>query len=161
MDENAENQKDSLPQEQTQEVQEAKREKTGKTGVSKYVPAIAWLTMVFFVGMVLGNFLWLVTADVLAFGREDRAVQITIEDTDTLKDISNKLAQERLVSFPGLFRLYARVSGTAERFSPGTYQLNAKYDYPALAKVLANRTVQRQAADTDAHKGRPYIFPLT
>lgn len=160
MDENAENQQESFPQEQPAQEQEAKRKRTGKSGVSKYVPAIAWLTMVFFVGMVLGNLLWLVTADVLAFGREDRAVQITIEDTDTLKDISNKLAQERLVSFPGIFRLYARISGTAERFGPGTYRLNAKYDYPALAKVLANRTVQRQAADADARKGRPYIFPL-
>jgi cell division protein YceG involved in septum cleavage len=145
MDENAEHQSQSLPQEQPPEVQEAKKEKTGRTGVSKYVPAIVWLTTVFFVGMVIGNFLWLVTADVLAFGREDRAVEITIESTDTLKDISNKLAQEGLVSYPGLFRLFARVSGTAERFGPGTYQLNAKYDYPALAKVLAKRTVRTAA----------------
>jgi cell division protein YceG involved in septum cleavage len=145
MDENAEHQNQSLPQEQPPEVQEAKKEKTGRTGVSKYVPAIVWLTTVFFVGMVIGNFLWLVTADVLAFGREDRAVEITIESTDTLKDISNKLAQEGLVSYPGLFRLFARVSGTAERFGPGTYQLNAKYDYPALAKVLAKRTVRTAA----------------
>ena len=145
MDENAEHQSQSLPQEQPPEVPEAKKEKTGRTGVSKYVPAIVWLTTVFFVGMVIGNFLWLVTADVLAFGREDRAVEITIESTDTLKDISNKLAQEGLVSYPGLFRLFARVSGTAERFGPGTYQLNAKYDYPALAKVLAKRTVRTAA----------------
>ena len=145
MDENAEHQNQSLPQEQPPEVQEAKKEKTGRTGVSKYVPAIVWLTTVFFVGMVIGNFLWLVTADVLAFGREDRAVEITIESTDTLKDISNKLAQDGLVSYPGLFRLFARVSGTAERFGPGTYKLNAKYDYPALAKVLAKRTVRTAA----------------
>ena len=143
MDENAENQKESF--QQTNEQQEAKKEKTGRTGVSKYVPAIVWLTTVFLTGMVLGNLLWHITADVLAFGREDRAVEITIESTDTLKDISAKLAQEGLVSYPGLFRLFARVSGTAERFGPGTYQLNTKYDYPALAKVLAKRTVRTAA----------------
>lgn len=140
MDENAENQKESF--QQTNEPQEAKKEKTGRTGVSKYVPAIVWLTTVFLTGMVLGNLLWHVTADVLAFGREDRAVEITIESTDTLKDISAKLAQEGLISYPALFRLFAKISGTAERFGPGTYQLNAKYDYPALAKVLAKRTVR-------------------
>ena len=143
MDENAEYQNESS--QQTNEQPEAKKEKTGKTGVSKYLPAIVWLTAVFLVGMVLGNLLWHVTADVLAFGREDRAVEITIESTDTLKDISAKLAQEGLVTYPALFRLFARVSGTAERFGPGTYQLNTKYDYPALAKVLAKRTVRTAA----------------
>ncbi len=141
MDENAEHQRESFdnPSSPT----EAKKKRTGRSGVSKYAPAIVWLTTVFFIGMVLGNFLWLVTADVLAFGREDRAVEITVESTDTLKEISQKLAQQGLVEFPGLFRLYAKFSGKAEQFLPGTYALNAKYDYPALAKALSHRTVQR------------------
>jgi cell division protein YceG involved in septum cleavage len=138
MDENAEGQKESFQQSQP----EAKKETTGNTGVSKYVPAIVWLTTIFFVGMVLGNLLWHITADVLAFGREDQPVVITIEATDTLKDISNKLAQEGLVTYPALFRLFARITGTAQRFGPGSYQLNTKYDYPALAKVLARRAVR-------------------
>lgn len=140
MDENAEHQNKSF---ETQPTQEAKKKRTGKSDVSKYAPAIAWLTTVFFVGMVLGNMLWLFTADVLAFGREDRAVQITIEDSDSLKDISKSLAQQGLIEFPGLFRLYAKFSGKASAFLPGTYELNAKYDYPALAKVLSSGTVRR------------------
>ena len=143
MDENAEHQRESF--ENPTNSQEAKKKRTGRSGVSKYAPAIVWLTTVFFVGMVLGNLLWLITADVLAFGREDRAVEITISENDSLKDISNALAQQGLVEFPGLFRLYAKISGKAEQFQPGTYTLNAKYDYPALAKVLSNRTVRRTA----------------
>ena len=140
MDENAEHQNESF---ETQPTQEAKKKRTGRSGVSKYAPAIVWLTMVFFVGMVLGNMLWLFTADVLAFGREDRTVEITIEDSDTLKDISKTLAEQGLIEFPGLFRLYAKFSGKATSFLPGTYELNAKYDYPALAKVLSSGTVRR------------------
>ena len=150
MDENAEYQKESLPQEHIPEPKEAKKEKTGKSGVSKYIPAIVWLTTIFFVGMVLGNLLWLLTADVLAFGREDRMVEITVEAQDTLKDISRKLAEQNLVSYPGLFRLYARLSGTAQRFGPGTFRLNAKYDYPALAKILANGAVRAAALPSSA-----------
>ena len=149
MDENAEYQKESLPQEQISKPQEAKKEKTGRSGVSKYVPAIVWLTTIFFVGMVLGNLLWLLTADVLAFGREDRMVEITIEAQDSLKDIAQKLAEENLVSYPGLFRLYARLSGSAAKFGPGTFRLNAKYDYPALAKILANGAVRAAALLTN------------
>ena len=143
MDENAEHQKEFLTPEAPQKGQEAEKKRTGKSGVSKYAPAIIWLTMVFFVGMVLGNMLWLLTADVLAFGREDRAVEVTIADGDTLKDISNTLARQGLVEFPGLFRLYAKLSGKAILFLPGTYSLNTKYDYPALAKVLSSGTVRR------------------
>ena len=142
MDENAEHQNESF---ETQPTQEAKKKRTGRSGVSKYAPAIVWLTKVFFVGMVLGNMLWLFTADVLAFGREDRTVEITIEDSDTLKDISKTLAEQGLIEFPGLFRLYAKFSGKATSFLPGTYELNAKYDYPALAKVLSSGTVRRDA----------------
>ena len=144
MGENAENQQESFPQEM-QESKEPKKKRSGEKGVSKYIPALVWLLTIFFVGMVLGNLLWLVAADVLAFGREDRVVEITIESTDTLKDISNKLEQERLIAYPWLFQLYARFSGMAERFRPGIYEVNAKYDYPALAKALANRKVQREA----------------
>lgn len=143
MDENAANQQKSLSQKKSQE---AKKEKTGKSGVSKYAPAMIWLTSVFVVGMVIGNFLWLITADVLAFGREDRVVEITVESSDTITDISHKLAQEGLVSYPGLFRLFARISGTADQFGPGTYQLNTKYDYPALAKILTKRPVRTDAS---------------
>lgn len=141
MDENAEYQKESF---ETQPSEEAKKKRTGKSGVSKYVPAIVWLTMIFFVGMVLGNMLWLFTADVLAFGREDLPVEFIVSSSDTLKDISKNMAQHGLIRFPGLFRLYARFSGTADRIQPGTYALNTKYDYPALAKVLASGTVQRE-----------------
>ena len=142
MDENAEHQKESF---ETQLPEEAKKKKTGKSGVSKYAPAIIWLTMIFFVGMVLGNMLWLFTADVLAFGREDRPVEFSVSSSDTLKDISKNMAQQGLIEFPGLFRLYARFSGTADRIQPGIYALNTKYDYPALAKVLSSGTVQREA----------------
>lgn len=142
MDENAENQQESFPQE-PQEIQEPKKKRTGQKGVSSLVPAIVWLTMVFFVGMVLGNMLWLFAADVLAFGREDLTVEITIADTDSLKDISKSLARNGLISFPGLFRLYAKFSGAADKIRPGTYELNTKYDYPALAKVLSSGTVRR------------------
>ncbi len=142
MGENAENQQESFPQEQPITPNEPKKKRTGQSGVPKYVPAVVWLTTVFVIGLVLGNLLWLVTADVLAFGRENRAVEITISSNDTLKDISQELARQGLVDFPGLFRLYARFSGKAEQFLPGTYTLNAKYDYPALAKALSSHRVR-------------------
>lgn len=145
MDENAENQQESFPQEPL-ESEEPKKKKTGASGVSSLAPAIVWLTTIFFVGMVLGNLLWLLVADVLAFGREDVTVQVNITDSDSLKDISKILAREGLVSYPGLFRLYAKFTGAAEKFRPGTYELSTRYDYHALAKVLSSGSVRKNTS---------------
>ena len=142
MDENAENQQESFPQEPI-ESEEPKKKRTGASGVSSLVPAIVWLSTIFFVGMVLGNLLWLLVADVLAFGRNDVTVQISIAETDTIKEISDILAQEGLISYPWLFRLYANFTGAADRFRAGTYELSTRYDYHALAKVLSSGNVRR------------------
>ena len=139
MDENADNQQESFPQEPL----ETKKKRTGASGVSPLIPAIVWLVTIFFVGMVLGNLLWLLAADVLAFGREDITVEISITDADSLKDISKTLAREGLITYPGLFRFYAKFTGAAEKFRPGTYELSTRYDYHALAKALSSGSVRK------------------
>ena len=144
MDENAEHQQDSFPQE-PQESNKPKKKRTGERSVSSIVPAIVWLSTIFVVGMVLGNVLWLFVADVLAFGRGDVAVTFTVSDSDTLKDISKNLEQQGLISYPGLFRLYSKFTGKVQKIQPGVYLLNTRYDYPALMKVLSAGIVQRDA----------------
>ena len=139
MDESADKQQESFPQEPL----ETKKKRTGASGVSPLIPAIVWLITIFFVGMVLGNLLWLMVADVLAFGREDTTVQVSIADTDSLKDISKTLARKGLVTYPGLFRLYAKFTGAADQFLPGTYELSTRYDYHALVKALSSGSVRK------------------
>lgn len=139
MDETADNQQESFPQKPL----ETKKKRTGASGVSSLIPAIVWLLTIFFVGMVLGNLLWLMVADVLAFGREDITVQVSITDTDSLKDISKKLASDGLVTYPGLFRFYAKFTGAAGKFSAGTYELSTRYDYHALVKALSSGSVRK------------------
>ena len=142
MDENADNPQESFPQKPL----ETKKKRTGASGVSPLIPAIVWLITIFFVGMVLGNLLWLLVADVLAFGREDITVQVSIAETDSLKDISKNLAREGLISYPGLFRLYAKFTGAADKFRPGAYELSTRYDYHALAKALSSGSVRKNTA---------------
>ncbi len=101
-----------------------------------YIPAFVWLTMVFFIGMVLGNLLWLGVADVLAFGRENQSVEITISAADSMADIADTLADNGLISYPWLFRLYAGITGAGGKIKPGTYALNRIWDYPALVRAL-------------------------
>lgn len=114
-----------------------------RSGVPRMLPPFVWLTVIFLVGVILGNILWLFTADVLAFGREENEIQITISDTDTLKDISKKLKNEGLVNYAWLFRLYAKLTNAEARIRPGTYTLSTHYDYHALVKVLSAGNVSK------------------
>lgn len=116
-----------------------------KNGVSPLLPPFVWLAAIFIAGIVAGNVLWLLTADVLAFGREDAAVEFTLTEADSLKDLSKNLKRQGLISYPWLFRLYARVTNAPARLRPGTYTLNTRYDYHALVKALSARKVSRSA----------------
>lgn len=130
MDENAD--RKSFQQE-AQESPDTPEKKRNGTRAPIY---IVWLTMVFFVGMILGNLLWLGVADVLAFGRENESIEITITQEDRLADIAAKLEENGLISYPWLFRLYAAITNAQDKIKPGTYVLNAIYDYPALVDGL-------------------------
>ena len=118
---------------------EPQRKKTGLTGSASIMPALLWLTAVFLVGMLLGNLLWLAVADILALNRPKQMVEITITPEDTLSQIADKLNDGGLVDRPGLFRLFARITGAMEDIHPGTYSLSTSYDYPALVNSLRKK----------------------
>ena len=50
----------------------------------RYVPIVVWLTAVIFIGMVLGNLLWLCASDVLAFNRTDQTISFSVTEEDDL-----------------------------------------------------------------------------
>lgn len=93
-------------------------------------------TTLLVVGAILGNLMWFLVSDVLAFNREDMAVQITVSPGDSLIDISKNLKAGGLIRYPWFFRLYARISELETAIRPGSYTLQTRYDYHALVKAL-------------------------
>lgn len=135
MDENTDEQQEFFVPQHT--------EKAGNRSVNALIPSLVRLMAIFLVGVIFGNVLWLLTADVLAFGREDQAVEISVSETDTIKDISKNLKQKGLINYAWLFRLYAKVTHAQAKIKPGTYTLQTRYDYHALVKALSAGKVQR------------------
>lgn len=121
-------------------------EERKRSGAPRFFPSLICLTAVFLVGLVLGNLLWHLTADVLAFGREDHLVEFTVSETDSLKDISLALKENALIDYPWLFRLYAKLTHAEAKIRPGTYRLYGRYDYHALIRALSAGKVQRSSA---------------
>ena len=92
------------------------------------------------IGVTAGRMLWVCAADVLAFGREDKVVTVTVYEADTMEDIIDKLHENGLIRYKSLFSLYADISDAEEDIKPGIYDLNTRYDYHALVNFMSPRS---------------------
>ena len=116
-------------------------------GLSHILVTCVWLAIIVFIGVTLANVLWVCASDVLAFGRENREVSITIEDSDTLEDISKKLQENGLIRYPNLFSMYAQFTGAREEIGSGTFTLNTMYDYHALVNFMNSDSAEREIVE--------------
>ena len=109
----------------------------GLFGLPNILVTGVWMVLILAIGVTLGRMLWLCAADVLAFGRPDQKVTITVYESDTMDTIVNKLYDGGLIRYKGLFQFYADISDAEEDIKPGIYDLNTRYDYHALVKSMA------------------------
>ena len=116
----------------------------GLLGIPNMLVTVVWLALILAIGVTAGRMLWICAADVLAFGREDKPVTVTVYESDTMDDIIEKLYNGGLIRYRSLFKLYADISDAEEDIDPGIYDLNTRYDYHALVKMMStssSRTV--------------------
>ena len=112
----------------------------GLLGIPNILATFVWLALIVVIGVTAGRMLWVCAADVLAFGREDKPVTVTIYEADTLEDITDKLYNAGLIRYRSLFNLYASISDAEEDIQPGIYDLNTRYDYHALVSFMSPRS---------------------
>ena len=140
----------------------AKRRPTHKKGYGLFgIPHILatfiWIGLAVIIGTSLGNVLWLMASDVLAFNQEPKTVTITITEEDTLDTIAEQLYEEDLIRFPWLFKLFAEFTGKADSISPGSFTLNKPaedgtttsivYDYNALLNSMRSYAPAREIVE--------------
>ena len=122
-------------------------------GLSHLLVTCVWLALIVFIGVTLANVLWVCASDVLAFGRESHSASVTIEDSDTIEDISRKLNEAGLVRYPNLFSLYAQFTGAREDIGSGTFALNTIYDYHALVNFMSPYSSEREVVEVVIPEG--------
>ena len=140
---------DAVPDSQVKEAEAEHRERPvrkgrpkrkkgeGLLGIPNILVTFVWLALILAIGVTAGRMLWVCAADVLAFGREDRVVTITIYESDAMDDIIEKLYSNGLIRYRSLFQLYASISDAEEDIQPGIYDLNTRYDYHALVNSMS------------------------
>ena len=121
----------------TQKGRPKRKKGEGLFGIPNLIVTVVWLALILVIGTTLGRMLWVCAADVLAFGREDKVVTVTVYEADTMDDIVDKLHKAGLIRYKSLFTLYAGISDAEEDIKPGIYDLNTRYDYHALVNFMS------------------------
>lgn len=116
----------------------------GLLGIPHILSTFVWLGIILLIGLTLGRSLWAGITDLMAFGKPDQQITITITDSEVLvlpdgtkvvniDAISNKLKDAGLIANPQWFTLFAsKLTDKANDIDIGTYTLNTKYDYNAI-----------------------------
>lgn len=106
-------------------------------GVPHLLCTIIWIFLIVVVGISLGRTLWVCCAEVMAFGKEDHKVTITITNEDSIDRVAEKLGNAKLIRYPGLFKTFATLTGKDDNISSGTFTLNATLDYNAMINAMS------------------------
>ena len=125
----------------------------GLFGLPHLVSTLIWIAIVVTTGISLGRLLWICATDVLAFGRTDRAVTITINAEDDIETIADKLYNSGLIEYKQLFLFYADLSKAEQKISAGTFDLNTLFDYKALVSGMSATSSYRDTVKVTIPEG--------
>ena len=141
----------------TEKPKAAKKKKGGYglLGIPHLLATVIWLAIILVIGVSLGRTIWICCSDLMAFGKPDQAITVTITDSevrqkaDKTKDvdidsIANKLAEAGLIEHPDLFKLFATLTGKDQDIAPGTYTLNSYFDYNAMINGMTYSAPARE-----------------
>ena len=135
------------PEEPLEKVRPRRKVVYGLFGLPHLLVTIIWVAIIALIGITIGRMVWLCASDVLALGQDPIVATITIEADDDMDDIADKLKDAGLIRYPGLFKIYAKLTDAHEKIKPGTYYVNQNaagvpsdqpivYDYMSLVSVL-------------------------
>ena len=128
----------------------------GLLGIPHILATCIWLVIIMLVGLTLGHTLWSGITDLMAFGKPDQQITITITDSDVqiladgskvvdIDGIANKLKDAGLIKNPQWFKLFAdTLTDKAYDIEPGTYTLNTKFDYNAMIINMQSYATARE-----------------
>lgn len=126
---------------------EKPRRKAKRRIVPLFVKIALYLVIVGVAAVGLGYGIWECAQDVMAFGRSDETLTVSIQEGDTLDDIADMLADKGVIKYPWLFKFYCKFTDSTETMDPGTYVISYNYDYHALVNGMIanspNRTTVR------------------
>lgn len=100
----------------------------------------------FIVGIALGLSAVIVKvgAEVLAAGKPDEKLTITIPENSTTEDIAQILVNNGVISYPTVFRLVSKIDGAGGSYIAGGHEINKNMPYSTLIEQLQKAAIQER-----------------
>lgn len=141
------------PELENRKIRPKRKKGSGLLGIPHILATVIWLALIVVIGVSMGRMLWVCCSDVMAFGKGNHQVTITITKDDNIDTISQKLGQANLVRYPGLFKAFATLTGKDERISVGTFTLNTRLDYNAMINAMTSFGATREVVSVMLPEG--------
>ena len=74
--------------------------------------------------------------DMFALVKNDRAIEVTIEEDQTLDEIADLMEDRGVIRYSSLFWLFGRMTAMDDQLLPGTYTLNSNMDYRTILSKI-------------------------
>ena len=117
------------------------------------IKGLLYICCVLAASILLAVFAWKCADDICALTAEDKVETVTITENTTMAQVTNQLEEKGLIKYPWLFNLYCMFSGADEKIDPGTYQLNAVFDYHALVYGMIETSENRATVEITIPEG--------
>ncbi|MBE6981441.1 MAG: endolytic transglycosylase MltG [Ruminococcaceae bacterium] len=136
----------------------------GLLGIPHILTTLVWLVTIVICGVTLGRTLWVCCADLMAFGKGDTKITVTITDREVrvlpdgtkkvdVDSISEKLANAGLIEYPKLFKLFVTATNKDQDIIAGTFTLNCYYDYNAMVNAMSYYAPAREEVTVTIPEG--------
>ncbi|MCI8870784.1 MAG: endolytic transglycosylase MltG [Lawsonibacter sp.] len=121
------------------------RRRRRKRGIGASL-SFALLYVIFVIGVsaLLACVGWIAANDVLALNKEAKTVTLTIKKEDTFDDVVDMLADNGLIEYKPLFKLFASFTHGKDKIAEfGTFTLDTDMDYRALISGMSANSAFR------------------
>ena len=124
---------------------EGKKKKQMSEGAATLLSIVKAITYIVFV-IVLAGFLSYyiirVANDMFAFVKSDEMVEVVIPEYATIDDVSRILAENEIITYPDVFKLYSKLNKDNGEFVAGSYTINAMMNYDELLMAFKEKFVR-------------------
>lgn len=136
-------QEDDFDGEEEDRGPEKPRNRQRRRIVPLFVKVLLYLVIVGVAAVGLGFAAWECAQDLLAFGRSDEQLSVTIHTGDSVDAIAQMLKDEGVIKYPWLFKFYCNFTDSNEKMDPGVYDICYNYDYHALVSSMRTNSNNR------------------
>jgi len=116
--------------------------KIGADMIVGIVKAVIYMVVVLVVSVFISIYVIRVGNDVFAFVKSDEVIDVVIPDNADVEDIADILHDNGIISFPGIFKLYAGLKKDNGPFEPGTYSISPSMSYDDLRRSFKKQPVR-------------------